>query len=213
MKKLSNSFYFIIIYILILLVPLYKNNSMNEIDSLIKKISNKNLYKLYKDKDKNIIGEDKKKEEKEQPKDDNTTSQIEEYTKKIQDLNINIKKSNIIIIVLSIFAGILFLIIVIYSSIKCYIVCSRKSLADYRVSNISINKLGEVYIDDNVQDKDNKYIGNSINDYGAPIYANNNNNRRNKSDDNKEYTTFNPDNYVPPKEDQNLYKPYKNEEL
>ena len=213
MKKLSNSFFFVTIYILILLVPLYQNNSMNEINSLIKKIVNKNIYKFYKDK--NSIGEDKKKDDKEPPKEDNTTSiKFENYTKRIQELYINIEKTKIIIIVLSILSAILFLIIVIYSSIKCYIVCSRKNISDYRVSNLSINKLGEVYIEENVQDKDNKYIGNSINDYGAPIYANNNNRkRRNKSDNNKEYSTFNPDNYIPPKEDQNLYKPYKNEEL
>ena len=207
MKKLSNSFFFITLYILILLVPLYQNNSMNEINSLIKKIVNKNIYKFYKDK--NSIEEDKKKDDKgPPPKEDNTTSiEIENCTKRIQELNINIEKTKIIIIVLSILSAILFLIIVIYSSIKCYIVCSRKNISDYRVSNLSINKLGEVYIDESVHDKDNNNFGKKINNYGAKINASNNNVKNSKKE------TFNPDNYSASNEDKKLYKPYKTEEL
>ena len=134
---------------------------------------------------------------------------IEEYEKKKQDLNLDIQKGKIIIIFLSILAGILFIIIIIYGSIKCFLLCSKKNYDDYRLSKISINKLGEVYVDESIPDKENKNFVKSVNNYGAPENANNNDNNSRK----KKKETFNPDNYNFSNEDKLLYKPYKSEEI
>jgi hypothetical protein len=136
---------------------------------------------------------------------------IEEYEKKKQDLILDIQKGKIIIIFLSILAGILFIIIIIYGSIKCFMLCSKKNYDDYRLSKISINKLGEVYIDESIQDKENKNFVKNVNNYGAPVNANNNNSDNNSRK--KKIETFNPDNYNFSNEDKRLYKPYKSEEI
>ena len=136
------------------------------------------------------------------PEDDNYT----DLKEKIDELNTKIGKSNIYIIFLSILAFILFLLLVIYSSIKCYILCSKKDYQDYRVSDLSMNKLGNVYNDGNQEDKIKSNIGNNSNDYDAPIYAKNKKNNSNAN-------TFNPDKFIASNEDQNLYKPFKNEDI
>ena len=136
------------------------------------------------------------------PEDDNFT----DLKAKIDELNIKIGKSNIYIILLSILAFVLFLLLVIYSSIKCYILCSKKVIQDYRVSDISINKLGDVYNDGNQEEKIKSNLGNNSNDYEAPVYTNN---KKNNSNGN----TFNPDKFISSNEDKNLYKPFKNEDI
>ena len=134
----------------------------------------------------------------------NLTIQIKEFDDKINDLNTEITKSKIYIAFLSVLAVILFLMLVIYCSIKCYILCSKKSTIDYQVSDLSDNKLGEVYIDENGEEKTNNFMSNN-DECEAPIYHNNNNV--------KNVSTFNPDNYRAPAEDKNLYKPYNNEDI
>ena len=213
--KNNNSYFFISIFILTILIPFYSNYSANEINILNKnRLLKFNNHRLK-------VGEDKeekereryyrgKKEEREEEEKRNTTEliiKIEEFEKKKQDLTINIQKDRIMIIFLSILAGILFIILVIYTSIKCFLLCSKNSFYDYRLSKISINKLGEVYIDESIRDKDNNYYGKKISNYGAPINANNNNDKNSKKE------TFNPDNYSASNEDKKLYKPYKTEEL
>ena len=136
------------------------------------------------------------------PEDDNYT----DLKEKIDELNTKIGKSNIYIIFLSILAFILFLLLVIYSSIKCYILCSKKVVQDYRVSDLSMNKLGGVYNDVNQEDKFKSNISNNSNDYDAPIYANNKKNNSNAN-------TFNPDKFIASNEDKNIYKPFKNEDI
>ena len=95
--------------------------------------------------------------------------------------------------------------IIIYSSIKCYILCTKKNIIEYRVSDLSENKLGQVYIDDNGEEKMDNFMKKNNDESEAPIYPNNNSV--------KNVSTFNPDNYRAPDEDKNLYKPYNSEEI
>ena len=131
-------------------------------------------------------------------------SQIRDLDDKIDDLNREITKRKIYVAFLGIITIILFLILVIYCSIKCYILCTKKHHQNYRVSYISENKLGEVYIDENGEEKFNLSIKNR-DESEAPIYSNNNYGNN--------VSTFNPDNYKGSDEDKNLYKPYKSEDI
>ena len=144
-------------------------------------------------------------EERRRQERNNLTTQIGEFESKINDLNTEIAKSKIYIAFLSVITVILFLMLVIYCSIKCYIICSKKNTLDYRVSDLSDNKLGEVYIDENGEDKMDNFMSKNNDECEAPIYSNNNSE--------KNVSTFNPDNYRAPIEDKNLYKPYNNEDI
>lgn len=137
----------------------------------------------------------------------NLTNQIKEIDNKIDDLNTEITKSKIYIIFLSVLTIILFIILIIYSSIKCYILCTKKSLMDFAISILDESKLGEVYIDENVEEEEkiNGSTSKNKNEGEAPIYSDNNSNRN--------ISTFNPDNYKGSDEDKNLYKPYSNEDI
>ena len=136
---------------------------------------------------------------------DNLTNQIRELDDKIDDLNKEITKRKIYIAFLAIVTIILFLMIVIYSSIKCYILCTKKHLKNYRVSYISENRLGEVYIDENGEERISVSMKKINDECEAPIYSNMHNQNN--------YSTFNPDNYKASEEDKNLYKPYSNEDF
>lgn len=135
----------------------------------------------------------------------NISSQIKELDDKIGDLNNKITKSKIYIAFLAILAIILFLIIVIYCSIKCYILCTKKNLQNYRVSYISENRLGEVYIDENGEERFCNSIIKNKDECEAPIYS--------SSNVSKNVSTFNPDNYKASDEDKNLYKPYNSQDI
>ena len=131
----------------------------------------------------------------------------EQFDIEIRRLNNEISKRKTYIIFLSISAAILFLIIVIYSSIKCYILCTKNNIGEYRVSDISVNRLGEEYIDENGDERMNKRSIKNIDDCAdAPINANN-------KSKNAQLNTFNPDNYTYSSQDKKLYKPYNNEDI
>ena len=138
---------------------------------------------------------------------DNLTNEIQHYDIEIKRLNTEISKRKIYIIFLSILASILFLMIVIYSSIKCFILCTKKNVSEYRVSDISVNRLGEVYIDENGEERKKKMSIKNLDDCAdAPIYANN-------KGKNTQINTFNPDNYIYSSQDKRLYKPYNNQDI
>ena len=151
----------------------------------------------------NIFDDD---EERRRQEIDNITNQIKELVDKIDDLNKEITKRKIYIVFLAIITIILFLMIVIYSSIKCYILCTKKHLKNYRISYISENRLGDVYIDENGEERINvSMIKKNKDECEAPSYS--------AMDNRKNYSTFNPDNYRASDEDKNLYKPYNNEDF
>lgn len=198
-----------ILYIIIILILFQSANSINKENKKSLNLKRRILYlNKLKEKDKNNINDkDQKKEEDEKRNDrgndekdkkvkDELFKNITEYYKKIDDLNTEIFKSKIIIIFLSVFTVVLFLVIIIYSSIKCFILCTNKIISDYQVSDINSNKFGEVYFEESGEESFGKK---ERNDNGAPINA---------ANDNKQYDTFNPDNF-----DKKLYKPYKGEDL
>ena len=138
---------------------------------------------------------------------DNITEEIKYYDIEIKRLNTEISKRKIYIIFLSILASILFLMIVIYSSIKCYILCTKKNIPEYRISDISVNRLGDVYIDENGEERMSKMNLKNIDDCAdAPIYVNN-------KSKNAQTNTFNPNNCMYSSQDKKLYKPYSNEDI
>ena len=146
-------------------------------------------------------------EEQRRQKRDNLTNEIEHYDIEIKRLNTEISKRKIYIIFLSILVAILFLMIVIYSSIKCFILCTKKDIPGYRVSDIYVNRLGDVYIDENGEKRKSEMSIKNIDDFAdAPIYANN-------KSKNTQINTFNPDNYIYSNQDKNMYKPYNNEDI
>lgn len=138
----------------------------------------------------------------------NLTDEIHKYDEEINRLNNEISKRQIYIIFLSILAVILFLMIIIYSSIKCYILCTKKNVQEYKVSNLNFNRFGEVYIDDNGEERMSKMSSKNLNDdcADAPIYSN-------KKSNNNQVNTFNPDNYIYSSQDKKLYKPYNIEDM
>ena len=160
-------------------------------EDIIKDDYNKNKYKEYPYDGKEI---------------EDLNSKIDNITSLIEQQQLEIKKKEIYLVLLGILSLILLIIIIIYSSIKCYILCSSKrdNETDYLISKLSLNKFGQVYIGENGEEKFKGSI--NYNNYGAPIYAINNIN-------NSQYNTFNPDNYIPSEEDKKLYKPYNNEDI
>lgn len=198
-----------ILYIIIILILFQSANSINKKNKKSLNLKSRIFFlKNLKEKDKIHIndegpkkGEDEKRsdrgnDEKDKKIKDELLKNITEYYKKIDDLNTEIFKSKIIIIFLSVFTVVLFLMIIIYSSIKCFILCTDKFISDYQVSDMNSNKFGEVYFEESGEESFGKK---DINDKDAPSNA---------SNDNKQYDTFNPDNF-----DKKLYKPYKGEDL
>ena len=99
--------------------------------------------------------------------------------------------------------------IVKYNSIKWIILCTKKNVQEYRVSDINVNRLGEDYIDENGEERRSKMSLKNLNDddcADAPIYANNKSN-------NNQMNTFNPNNYIYSSQDKKLYKPYNQEDI
>ena len=229
MKKINQlifSYSLIFIYILGCLIPFQYNQPLPKQNlNLTEQENIKNNSKYLKDNGDND-GNDKKEDFREdnnrdkydEGKNKNNTDffdekELEKLNSQLKDLDSLIKeqefvcrKNKIYLILLIILASILFLVIVIYSSIKCYILCSSKRdiEADYLISKISLNKFGQVYMSENDDEKFKKSNNDNLADYGAPIYANNNNNQ---------YNTFNPDNCIPSEQDKKLYKPYNNEDM
>ena len=143
----------------------------------------------------------------EEEEENGQNNENEQFDIEIRRLNNEISKRNIYIIILSISAAILFLIIVIYSSIKCFILCTKNNIQEYRVSDISMNRLGEEYIDENGEERMNKMSIKNIDDcVDAPVNTNN-------KSKNAQINTFNPDNYMYSSQDKKLYKPYNNEDI
>ena len=122
----------------------------------------------------------------------------------VDTLNNDITKNKIFIVFNAFITGVLFLIIVIYSSIKCFLLCTKRREHDYNLSLLT-DKLGELYVDDYEKVKQKKTKKKSR-DYDAPSSVNNKKKMKKK-------TTFNPDNYKSSDEDKILYKPYKREDI
>ena len=140
----------------------------------------------------------------------NLSDQVFNLNSEIDNVKDAITMNKIYMVLYSIVAGILFLVIVIYSSIKCFILCTKRNVYDYRLSYIT-DKLGEFYLDENENENDESKINkkekkSKSKDYGAPISASNSNQK-------SKFSTFNPDNYISSNEDKKLYKPYKNEDI
>ena len=140
----------------------------------------------------------------------NLSDQVFNLNNEIDNVKDAITMNKIYMVLYSIVAGILFLVIVIYSSIKCFILCTKRNVYDYRLSYIT-DKLGEFYLDENENENDESKINkkekkSKSKDYGAPISASNSNQK-------SKFSTFNPDNYISSNEDKKLYKPYKNEDI
>ena len=128
----------------------------------------------------------------------NQNNEKEHFDIEIRRLNNEISKSKIYIIFLSISAVILLLIIVIFGSIKCYILCTKNNIGEYRVSDISANRLGEEYIDENGEERMSKKSIKNIDDCAdAPININN-------KSKNVQLNIFNPDNYTNSSQDKKL---------
>jgi len=136
----------------------------------------------------------------------NLTADLESLRAQKTEQDKEITKAILYLVFLSILAFILFLVIIIYTSIKCYILCSSARNTEYLISRMSLNHLGEVYIDANGEAKFKKSLNNSnaVN-YDAPISAD--------SGSEKNYNTFNPDNFISSDEDKKLYRPYKSDEM
>ena len=134
----------------------------------------------------------------------NLTSYYINLKNEIENLNYEITKYKIYIIFNAFIAGVLFLIIVLYCSIKCFLLCIKRREEDYNLNYLT-DKLGELYIDDVEEEKPKKKT--KFEDYDdAPSSANSKNKK-------KKNITFNPDNYKSSDEDKLLYKPYKNEDI
>ena len=130
----------------------------------------------------------------------------EQFDIEIRRLNNEISKRKTYIIFLSISAAILFLIIVIYSSIKCFILCTKRYEPIYRISYVNSSQCLAVsmaeYEEKKIDNKESK-----SEDYEAPNHASVKNNKKQK------YKTINPDKYKSTKEDKDLYKPYNSEDF
>ena len=213
------SYFIISLYIFKILIPLYQNKSVlsENYPREWNFTSNKNNMKyngsnirkkINEDKDDDDENEkewkDNKEWEEEQIK--NLTADLENLRSQKNDQEKEIAKAILYLVLLGILAFILLLVIIIYASIKCYILCSSARNADYLISRMSLNHLGEVYLDMNGEEKFKKSenYNNAVN-YDAPISAD--------SGSEKRYNTFNPDNFVSSEEDKKLYRPYKSEEM
>ena len=213
------SYFIISLYIFKILIPLYQNKSVlsENYPREWNFTSNKNNMKyngsnirkkINEDKDDDDENEkewkDNKEWEEEQIK--NLTADLENLRSQKNDQEKEIAKAILYLVLLGILAFILLLVIIIYASIKCYILCSSARNADYLISRMSLNHLGEVYLDINGEEKFKKSENyNSAVNYDAPISAD--------SGSEKRYNTFNPDNFVSSEEDKKLYRPYKSEEM
>ena len=206
-NSLSISLSLISIYILLIIIPYNLNLSINknrskEINKTKQELPTKQGLQILKLVHFGPFDKEEEEDEEEQKRKDeirqNLTIKISEMQKKIDDIDNDISKRKIYIIFLSIITFILFIMLIIYSSIKCFVLCTKKNETVYRVSEL--NRFGEVYIDDSVEEKNNNKSLMRSDNYGAPRLANDKNNSN----------TFNPDtNYI----DKNLYKPYSSREL
>lgn len=212
------SYFVISLYLFKILIPFHQSKtvlpenyskSLNITSNKInKKINDSNIRKK--------IEDNKDDDDKDKDRERNQT----EIDEEIKDLNaqketlINqkaeqekqITKAIVYLVLLGILAFFLLLVIIIYTSIKCYILCSAARNTDYLISRMSLNHLGEVYLDVNEEEKLRKSLNdNSAVNYDAPISA--------ESGSEKKYNTFNPDHFVPSDEDKKLYRPYKSEEM
>lgn len=218
-NRISISFN-IIIYLLFILIPFHLNESLKikykqklEID-LMKEKRN-----ITKESEGNYMDQDKDKDEDDHydhnPRDDdfdvetyekmqNLYKDIYNLSQRKESLGKEITKNKIYIIFYGLIDGILFLIIVIYSSIKCFILCNKRNDNDIPLSLIA-NNIGEFYIDDNEEEEIYKSNKKSKNQ-DTPTSGSN-------KGKNKKYKTSYLNNYKASNEDKQLYKPYKNEDI
>ena len=211
-------FYFLIVlYILCSLIPFHYNKSLNKQDlkdlNLIKQKNIKEYSKFIKPDDDNVYSEDDfRYDDDEDPEDKEIQElnfQIGNLTNLLSEQDLEIHKAKIYIILLGILCFILFLVVIIYSSIKCYILCSSKRVSetDYLISKLDLKKLKEAYMSKNGEVQFRQSSNNNSVNYGAPALSNNIINNKSKNN------TFNPDNCIPSEQDKKLYKPYNNEEI
>ena len=202
----SFSYILISLYILGILIPFNQNkilynNPQKELkfSSYIKNLENSNSRR------RKPIDEEWDDDEWERQEMQNLTEQIDILTAQKIDQDQKIRNSIFYLVILSILAFILLLVIIIYCSIKCYILCSAPKNTDYLISRLSLNHLGEVYIGENGELRSKQSINpsNAVN-CDAPISANN---------DERQYNTFNPENFVSSEEDKKLYRPYNKEDI
>ncbi len=131
----------------------------------------------------------------------NLTDQIKILKEQKLDQEQKIRNSIFYLVLLGILGFILLLVIIIYCSIKCYILCSAPKNTDYIISKLSLNHLGEVYIGENGELRYKQSINRNS---AAPLSANSGETR---------YNTFNPDNFISSEEDKKLYRPYDKEDI
>ena len=207
----SFSYILISLYILGILIPFNQNkilynNPQKELkfSSYIKNLENSNSRRR-KPIDEEWDDEEWDDDEWERQEMQNLTEQIDILTAQKIDQDQKIRNSIFYLVILSILAFILLLVIIIYCSIKCYILCSAPKNTDYLISKLSLNHLGEVYIGENGELKYRQSINpNSAVNCDAPISANNGE---------RQYNTFNPENFVSSEEDKKLYRPYNKEDI
>ena len=202
----SFSYILISLYILGILIPFNQNkilynNPQKELkfSSYIKNLVKNNSWR------RKTNDEEWDDDEWERQEMQNLTEQIDILTAQKIDQDQKIRNSIFYLVILSILAFILLLVIIIYCSIKCYILCSAPKNTDYLISRLSLNHLGEVYIGENGELKYRQSINpNSAVNCDAPISANNGERQSN---------TFNPENFVSSEEDKKLYRPYNKEDI
>jgi len=131
----------------------------------------------------------------------NLTDQIKILKEQKLDQEQKIRNSIFYLVLLGILGFILLLVIIIYCSIKCYILCSAPKNTDYIISKLSLNHLGEVYIGENGELRYKQSINRNS---ASPLSANSGETR---------YNTFNPDNFISSEEDKKLYRPYDKEDI
>lgn len=224
----SLSYFIFGLYIFKILIPLHQSKSVlrENYSRELNFISNKKNVKYNDSNIRKIINEDKddgdytddiddkekdpknKEWEDEKMKEEikNLTDGLNSLRSQKSEQDREIAKATLYLVLLSILAFILLLVIIIYSSIKCYILCSSARNVDNLISRMSLNHLGEVYIDVNDDEKFKQSSNyNSAMNYDAPISADSGSEKNNR--------TFNPENFVSSEEDKKLYRPYKSEEI
>lgn len=215
-KQINIIYYYIIIYSIFILTPLYLNKSIEK-EEIKEKIDlmnrNNNLPKIlnYEKTYKNDIkaNPDKKGIDVDDDMPDEIKKLIEQIgdlSEEIDRINTEISKRKIYIIFFSVICAILFLFLVIYSSIKCFILCTKRYEPIYRISYVNSSQCLAVsmaeYEESKIDSKEPK-----SEDYDAPIHASVKSNKK------KKYNTINPDKYKSTKEDKDLYKPYNSEDF
>ena len=213
----SNSYILISIYILGILIPFNQNKVLFKNSKEESKFSsyNKNLNysnpwekkKTDEDWENDWDDDDWRWDEREYQEEFEYLSEQKQYLlEQKQEQVQNIKNSIFYLVLLGILALILLLVIIIYCSIKCYILCSSPKNTDYLISKIRLNHLEEVYMGENDELRCKQSINsNSTVNCDAPISANNG--------DERQYNTFNPDNFISSEEDKKLYRPYDKEDI